>query len=299
MVKVASIDLGSNSTRMLIANINNGSIDPILKMYNVTRMGDKLDDGKEISVDSQKRVISTLAKFFKEINKYGIQNIHIVGTATLRDASNSQEFTEKILKKFGVEVEVISGEEEGILTSLGVLNSLNNIKNYLIVDIGGRSTEFIFEKDSNLKSISLNMGVVSLGEKYFETIPISEDRLNSAISYIQNKLDQINIPTEKLLIGVAGTFSTIGSIYLNQNKFDEKQLHSVELSKKVLDLLTHEALSMSEAKMITKFKSMDPKRSKTIQPGIVLANQISIKYNVSSIKVSISDILEGLILKKY
>lgn len=227
MVKVASIDLGSNSTRMLIANINNGSIDPILKMYNVTRMGDKLDDGKEISVDSQKRVISTLAKFFKEINKYGIQNIHIVGTATLRDASNSQEFTEKILKKFGVEVEVISGEEEGILTSLGVLNSLNNIKNYLIVDIGGRSTEFIFEKDSNLKSISLNMGVVSLGEKYFETIPISEDRLNSAISYIQNKLDQINIPTEKLLIGVAGTFSTIGSIYLNQNKFDEKQLHSV------------------------------------------------------------------------
>ena len=120
MVRVASIDLGSNSTRMLIADITNGKITTIYKEHQVTRMADKLSESKIISKEATKRVLKVLAGYFKTINKNNVENIQIVGTAALRDAKNSQEITQLIEKKFGFEVDIVSGEEEGVLTSVGV-----------------------------------------------------------------------------------------------------------------------------------------------------------------------------------
>ena len=147
MVKVASIDLGSNSTRMLIADITNGTITTIYKEHQVTRMADKLSESKIISKEATKRVLKVLAGYVKTINKHNVENIQIVGTAALRDATNSEEITQLIEKKFGFEVDIVSGEEEGVLTSVGVLNSLGSLENFLIVDIGGRSTELIYDDD--------------------------------------------------------------------------------------------------------------------------------------------------------
>ena len=139
MVKVASIDLGSNSTRLLIADITEGIISPIHREHQVTRMGDNLTKSKNISKESIKRVIIVLSRFFRTISINGVENIQIVGTAALRDAENSEDIIEQIQKKFDVEVDIVSGEEEGVLTSLGVLHSFENIQNFLIVDIGGLS----------------------------------------------------------------------------------------------------------------------------------------------------------------
>ena len=147
MVKVASIDLGSNSTRLLIADITNGTLTTIYKEHQVTRMADKLSESKIISKESTKRVIKVLAGYFKVIKRNNVENIQIVGTAALRDAINSQDITQLIEKKFGIEVDIVSGEEEGVLTSVGVFNTLNSLDNFLIVDIGGRSTEFIYDSD--------------------------------------------------------------------------------------------------------------------------------------------------------
>ena len=109
MVKVASIDLGSNSTRLLIADITNGTLTTIYKEHQVTRMADKLSESKIISKESTKRVIKVLAGYFKVIKRNNVENIQIVGTAALRDAINSQDITQLIEKKFGIEVDIVSG----------------------------------------------------------------------------------------------------------------------------------------------------------------------------------------------
>ena len=299
MVKVASIDLGSNSTRMLIADITNGNITTIYKEHQVTRMADKLSESKIISKEATKRVLKVLAGYFKTINKNNIENIQIVGTAALRDATNSQEIIQLIKKKFGFEVDIVSGEEEGVLTSVGVLNSLGSLENFLIVDIGGRSTELIYDYDKKIVSKSINIGVVSLSELFFDKIPPPEKSVLLAKEYIDNNLLESNLFHGRLLVGVAGTFTSLASIFLEQTQFNEKEIHLTELKNEDVFKISNELLHLNEPQIITKYKGLDPKRAKTIQAGILLAKEIISKYNVNSIKVSNSDILEGLILKKY
>ena len=299
MVKVASIDLGSNSTRMLIADITNGNITTIYKEHQVTRMADKLSESKIISKEATKRVLKVLAGYFKTINKNNVENIQIVGTAALRDAKNSQEITQLIEKKFGFEVDVVSGEEEGVLTSVGVLNSLGSLENFLIVDIGGRSTEFIYDYDRKIVSKSLNIGVVSLSELFFDKLPPSEKSVLLAREYIESLLLESNAFNGRLLVGVAGTFTSLASIFLEQTQFNEKEIHLTELKNEDVFKISNELLHLNEPQISTKYRGLDPKRAKTIQAGILLAKEIISKYNVNSINVSNSDILEGLILKKY
>ena len=299
MVKVASIDLGSNSTRLLIADITNGNLTTIYKEHQVTRMADKLSESKIISKESTKRVLKVLAGYFKVIKRNNVENIQIVGTAALRDANNSQDITQLIEKKFGIEVEIVSGEEEGVLTSVGVLNTLGGLDNFLIVDIGGRSTEFIYDSDRRIVSKSINIGVVTLSELFFNNLPPSEDKVLAAVEYIKNNLFESNIFNGRILIGVAGTFTSLASIFLEQTQFNEQEIHLTELKNMDVFDIYEELLHLNEPQIITKYKGLDPKRAKTIQAGILLAKEIISKYNVNSIKVSNSDILEGLILKKY
>jgi len=299
LVKVASIDLGSNSTRLLIADITNGTLTTIYKEHQVTRMADKLSESKIISKESTNRVLKVLASYFKNINRYNIENIQIVGTAALRDAKNSQEITKLIEKKFGYEVDIVSGEEEGVLTSVGVLNSLGCLENFLIVDIGGRSTEFIYDYDKKIVSKSLNVGVVSLSELFFNELPPPEKSVLFAQEYIEDNLFESNIFDRRMLVGVAGTFTSLASIFLEQTQFNEKEIHLTELKNEDVFKINNKLLKLNEPQIITKYKGLDPKRAKTIQAGILLAKEIISKYNVNSIKVSNSDILEGLILKKY
>ena len=299
MVKVASIDLGSNSTRLLIADTTDGRIFSIHKEHHVTRMGDNLTNSKNISKESIKRVLKVLNRFFKTININRVENIQIVGTAALRDADNSEEIIKQIQKKFDVEVDIVSGEEEGVLTSLGVLHSLGNIQNFLIVDIGGRSTEFIYDKNNKIISKSIDIGVVSLSELFFNELPPTNTSINKAIDFINHTLFESSDFENRKFIGVAGTFTSLASIFLKQDRFNEEEIHLTELSDKDIFEINNSILQMTEAKVITSFRGIDPKRTKTIHAGILLANQIISKYNVNSIKVSNSDILEGLILKKY
>ena len=299
MVRVASIDLGSNSTRMLIADITNGTITTIYKEHQVTRMADKLSESKIISKEATKRVLKVLAGYFKTINKNNVENIQIVGTAALRDAKNSQEITQLIEKKFGFEVDIVSGEEEGVLTSVGVLNSLGSLENFLIVDIGGRSTEFIYDYDKKIVSKSINIGVVSLSELFFDKLPPPEKSILLAQEYIKSNLFESNLFDGRLLVGVAGTFTSLASIFLEQTHFNEEEIHLKELKNEDVFEIYSKLLHLNEPQIITKYKGLDPKRAKTIQAGILLAKEIISKYNVNSIKVSNSDILEGLILKKY
>tara|TARA_S200000501_G_C20839112_1_gene750790 strand:- start:27 stop:926 length:900 start_codon:yes stop_codon:yes gene_type:complete len=299
VVKIAAIDLGSNSTRLLIAEISGEEFNILEKSHVVTKMAEGLEENGFISDDSRKRVIKTLKTFLKQIKKHEVSQVFAVGTAAMRDSTNTNEFIDEIKRKIDIEVEVITGQQEGIITSLGVLHFMENLQNYLIVDIGGRSTEFIYEDNNKVISHSIDLGVVTLTEKYFSELPATKDKIIKAEQEVLEKVNNLKIPNSKLLIGVAGTATSLGSIYLEQDRFDESEVHNIEISQLELINIKNTIRDFNEPEIIIKFKGVDPKRAKTITSGIVILENIMKRYENSSIIISKNDILEGLILKKY
>ena len=299
MVKLASIDLGSNSTRLLIAELNNQEFNVLHRIHVVTKMSENLEQTGEISSAAVKRVNSALRTFKKLIIKNNVDEVFVIGTAALRDSKNADELIENIRKKFDFEIDVLSGHDEGITTSLGVLHFMENIENFLIVDIGGRSTEFIYEFENKIISQSLNLGVVTLSEKYFSKLPSDQKLLDKAKFDIETELSNLNINDKKNVIGVSGTALSLASIFLDQQFFDEEKLHGVQIDLQNVGNINSRLLNLNEAEIIIKFKGIDPKRAATITSGVFLLEIILNHYSNSPIIISKYDILEGLILKKY
>ena len=299
MVKLASIDLGSNSTRLLITEVNDQGFNVLIRMHVVTKMSEKIEQTGEISIEAFKRVNSALRNFKKLLIENDVDDVFVIGTAALRDAKNSDEIIENIKKKYDFEVEVLSGHDEGITTSIGVLHFMENSENFLIVDIGGRSTEFIYDFENKIISESLNLGVVTLSEKYFSHLPISKELIDEAKQEIETELSHLDITDKKNVIGVSGTALSLGSIFLNQQNFNEEELHEITIDIDNVKEINNRLLKMSEAEIITKFRGIDPKRAATITSGVFLLEIILSHYSNSPIIISKNDILEGLILKKY
>ena len=299
MVKLASIDLGSNSTRLLIVEVDDHRFNVLIRKHVVTKMSENLEQTGVISTEAFKRVNSTLRNFKKLLIVNDVDDVFVVGTAALRDAKNSDEIIENIRNKYDFEVEVLSGHEEGITTSIGVLHFMQNTENFLIIDIGGRSTEFIYEYENKIVSKSLNLGVVTLSEKYFSNLPIGQELIDEAKLKIETELSQLDINDKKNVIGVSGTALSLASIFLDQENFNEEELHEIKIDIDNVHEINKRVLKMTEAEIITKFRGIDPKRASTITSGIFLLEIILSHYSNSPIIISKNDILEGLILKKY
>ncbi len=298
MVEVAAIDCGSNSTRLLIADVQEGKLQNLYKQHVVTRLSDNVDTTNVISTDSKKRFIKVLRKYIKKIEEYDIQEVFCIGTAVFRNSKNSNEVIEEVKKRLNLEIRMISGEEEGILTGLGVQSSFEKLENYLIVDIGGQSTELIFDIDKKLNIKSENIGVVSLSENYLHDNPVKENEERRAIEYFNQIFDDIEFD-ERELIGVSGTFTSLGSIYLNQRNYDENEIDKITITQSSVDNIYRKLKSLSVPQIMSNYPNLDPKRAVTITSGIFLVTNLLKKYKIKQLKVSKSDILEGLILKYF
>ncbi len=299
MVVAAAIDCGSNSTRLLISEVSNGKLKKLYKTHNVTKTSEGLDNTLIISKESKKRLFRTLKTYINEIGKFKVDQILCIGTAVFRDAKNSEEIIEEVKRKFALDLKVISGQEEGQITSLGVLSDSNINDDFLIVDIGGRSTEFIYQEDKKIIVNSINLGVVSISERFIKGNSIEDSDEVSTIEFINNNLDFLDDLSNKSIIGVAGTFTSLSSIFLGQDKYDEDEIHLKSISLEWLESFYNKIKLMTESKIIGTFSSLDPKRAKTLKSGILLIVCLMKKIKINELKVSKSDILEGLILKNY
>ena len=298
MVAVAAIDCGSNSTRLLIADVQEGKLQNLYKQHVVTRLSDNVDTTNVISEDSKKRFIKVLRKYIRKIEEYDIQEVFCIGTAVFRNSNNSNEVIEEVKKRLNLEIRMISGEEEGILTGLGVQSSFEKLENYLIVDIGGQSTELIFDIDKKLNIKSENIGVVSLSENYLQDNPVKENEENRAIEYFNQIFDYVDFH-DRELIGVSGTFTSLGSIFLNQKNYDENEIDKITITQNSVDNIYKKLKSLSVPQIMNNYPNLDPKRAVTITSGIFLIANLLKKYKIKQLKVSKSDILEGLILKYF
>ena len=298
MVEIGAIDCGSNSTRLLISTVENGNLENLHKEHQVTRLSDNIDKTGAISDDSKKRFFKVLRKYMRKIEEYKVQEVFCIGTAVFRNSKNADEVIDEVKKRFNLEIKMISGEEEGLLTSLGVQSSFENLENYLIVDIGGQSTELITDIDHKLDIQSEDIGVVSMSENYFNENPINFDKEETAINFF-NDIFHDKDYGHRQLIGVSGTFTSLGSIYLNQKIYDENEIDKVIISDDSVENIYENLKTLSVPKIISTYPSLDPKRAVTITSGLFLVKNLLKKYKITQLKVSKSDILEGLILKYF
>ena len=298
MVKVAAIDCGSNSTRLLIARPINGKLEALYRHNEVTRLSNRSRQTNVILPDSKKRFYNVLKKYIKKIRDYKVQEVFCIGTAVFRNSENSENIVDEVKKRFNLEIKIISSREEGLLTALGVQSSFNNLENYLIVDIGGQSTELIYDLENKIKVISNDIGVVSLNENYLDTNPLRDSLEIDANKYFEKIFTQFDF-TKRDLIGVSGTFTTLASIFLNQKRYNEEEIDKIQIDIKSVNKIYDKVKLLSEAQIITHYPLLDPKRAKTITSGIFMVKNILKKYEINQLKVSKSDILEGLILKYF
>ena len=298
MVKVAAIDCGSNSTRLLISDVKNGRLENQLKQHEVTKLSKNTAQSNEISNDSKKRFYKVLRKYLKIIENHQVDEVFCIGTAVLRNSRNSEEIIEDVKSKFKLDLKVISGEEEGYLTGIGVQSSFEDLENYLIVDIGGQSTELIYDIEKRVSVHSKDVGVVMMNENFLNQNPMTEiDEIN-ATTFFDQIFDNGDF-SNRNFIGVSGTFTSIGSMYLNQTKYNEDEIDKIDISYESIHNLYENLKLQSIPQIINSYPSLDPKRAVTIVSGLFLVLNLLKKYEINQLKVSKSDILEGLILKYF
>ncbi|WP_037029261.1 Ppx/GppA phosphatase family protein [Psychrilyobacter atlanticus] len=287
----AVIDIGTNSCRLFIACMEDGKItNKILKLMEITRLGQDVDKTRILSQDAMDRTIETLKFYRKKIDDYGVEEVKVTATSATRDSKNREEFISRVKAETNLEIHCITGEEEGRLSFSGAVSEFD--EKIMVFDIGGGSTEFILGDKNNIEYIeSFNVGAVRLGEKFFKE---KEELLNGEVwvKEILKKLSKYKDQSFKL-VGVAGTVTTHVSVLLEMEEYDTDRIHMYRLTKKDIlkNLDKFSKLSLEERKKIA---GLHPKRAEVIIPGTYLLLWIMEVLERDEIIVSEADILEGM-----
>jgi len=291
----AVIDIGTNSCRLFIAHVENGKItNKILKLMEITRLGQDVDKTKNLRADAMDRTIETLKLYRKKIDEYDVEEIKVTATSATRDSKNREEFISRVKAATNLDIHCITGEEEGRLSFSGAVSEFD--EKIMVFDIGGGSTEFILGDKNNIEYIeSFNVGAVRLGEKFFKK---KDDLLNGEIwvKEILKGLSKYKSQSFRL-VGVAGTVTTHVSVLLEMEEYDTDRVHMYRLTKKEIlkNLGKFLSLSLEERKKIA---GLHPKRAEVIIPGTYLLLWIMETLEKEEIVVSDSDILEGMMINE-
>ncbi len=239
-MKLASIDIGTNTVLLLIAEFSEAdcTLKTILNRYEIPRLGKNLSQTGIITKESEEAFYKVLKNYFDLINAHQCQVIIAKGTSAMRTARNSSEIIQKANKKFGIEIETISGEEEAYFTFLGSTISAG-VNTGVVIDIGGGSTEVIYgENGKILFRKSFPVGTVSLTENFFLPFPVSIERLNKAKTFLTDTFKQVPQLIKNKgskVISVAGTPTTISAILQNLDFYEEEKIENSILTKTTIE----------------------------------------------------------------
>ena len=303
MIK-AAIDIGTNSCRLLIADVD-GEQKDLHREAQVTRLGKDVDRTKTIAPVSMKKTITVLKEYIKIASEHKAQNIFIGATSAARDAKNIEIFREKAKDETGLNINVLSSEQEAQLSFAGALGCLKKTTveepNIVVLDIGGGSTELSMGSTSEQKpvlSFSKDIGSVRLTELFIKNDPPLSEELEKAAAYIseayQDEVSEIKARGSFRLIGTAGTVTTLAAINLQLRKYDADKVHcsklSLEAVEKIFEML--KKLTTPERKNI---EVIQPGRADVIVMGSLILKTLTKLLGTQDLIVSETDILDGLL----
>ena len=308
-MKLASIDIGTNSTRLLITDYQNNKFIPLERKMKITRLGKNLDENDMIGKDSASKTVEVLSDYQRLIEDYDVKKFRVVGTSAVRKASNSDWFISCVYKQLGMKIDVVSGQEEARLSFYGAVRDMDlNYPDYkaelngkiLVVDIGGGSSEFILgDCNYNLQLVeSLNLGCVSLTEKFIGSSIPDTNSLRQMQQYVVNELEEttgkINLYKPAFIIGVAGTITTLAAIDLKLAAYNSEKIHRHILSLKKIENI-YKNLCRLDLKGRKKVVGLHPGRADVIIGGTAIVLGVLKLLDVKDILVSERDILDGII----
>ncbi|MFH1652443.1 MAG: Ppx/GppA phosphatase family protein [Pseudomonadota bacterium] len=278
-MKIAVIDIGTNSTLLLIAKVEKDKKPQILEdLIQVTRLGEGLSENKSLKKLAIERTSQAIGTYLEIAKDHSVDITKLIGTAALRVSKNSSEFIDLIKERFGMDIEVLSEEDEATLTFDASVRDFG--EKIAVIDIGGGSTEIAI---SNQKPISLPLGCVKLTEECLLSDPVTTSEVTKAREAISKELPDIT--TDYPLIANAGTATTLGSIKLGLIEYDREKIHKMKVTSKeikdIVDKLT--SLSIRERKSI---KGLMPERADVILAGLLILEGIMKRMKKSEVTIS-------------
>jgi len=253
--RVASIDIGTNTILLLIAEVDKGRINALFEMETVVRLGEGVQKNGILLKEAMERGLRTLSQYLGWCREREVPKIFTVGTSALREAKNSADFIKLVKEELDLSIEVISGEEEAQLSHFAVARDLRELKEpILVVDIGGGSTEFILGKEEQISQwVSLPLGSVRLTEEFLLSGPVEEQEWETMSRKIRELLVSIPYPQEPFtMVAVGGTATTLASVEQGLEDFVAEKIHRFLLRKEALknQLLLYRSKTIEERKKI-------------------------------------------------
>ena len=297
-MRVAAIDCGTNSIRLLIADIDGINFREVVRDMEIVRLGQGVDETGQFHPDAIARTLAAVDKFAAEIAKRGVEKIRFCATSATRDATNRHLFVDGVRERLGIELEVITGEEEAALSFAGAIKDLDPTNGpFLVVDIGGGSTEFVFGTSTVEAARSVNIGCVRMTERHFASDPATAQQIELARTDIQAAIAQaaaiVPITQAKTLVAVAGTATTVAAAALDLPEYDRYAIHLSRISaQQTHDAATMFATSTREQRLALGY--MHPGRVDVIAAGSLVLSEIMKATGATEFVASESDILDGM-----
>ena len=312
MLTLASIDVGSNTIRLLIGAVEDKRITEIHSARRITRLGNNVNQTGKLQDKNMEDSIVVLKEFSSAITHYGVHYAKAAGTSALREATNADLFIKKAFAETGIMIEVISGEQEAALTLKGILASLpadgyGIPESALIVDMGGGSTEWISLRKNQTPDAqpapmmgTIPIGVIKLAQKYLQTGPVSEHDVEQMAGEIDPVLRELcarigHVPKETCLIGTAGTFTTIAAVDLGLEKYSRERIHLHTIPFNRLPAMRDRLFSLTLKERET-VRGLEPGRADLIIPGIQFTISVMERFGIGKLTVSDHGLLEGALL---
>jgi len=299
VTRVAVCDLGTNSTRLLVADVENGSLVDIERRLEITRLGEGVDASGSLASGAIARVEAVLAEYATSADELDVERRVAVGTSAVRDAGNGGTFLADVEERFGFPVRLLDGDEEAMLTFRGVAAGLTLREPALVVDLGGGSTELVVGDDASVSfRASLDLGCVRLSERYLRAEPPVVEQSRELRAAVRLLLEQVVPPSvrPRRAIGVAGTVTTLATLYAGLDEEDPVLLHGHALPAGWIESEAIRLSATPQAELLAR-PGISAGRAPVIAGGALALAEIVAFFDLDELEVSERDILHGAALE--
>ncbi len=295
-VRVAAIDCGTNSIRLLVADVGDGELTDLVRRMEIVRLGQGVDRTGRLAPEAIERTRLALVDYAAQVRDLGATKVRMVATSATRDAENSGDFRDMVRATLGTEAEVVSGDEEARLSFTGAVRGLPPAR-YLVVDIGGGSTEFVSGTSIVDSAISVDIGCVRMTERHLRDDPPTAVQLAAATLDIEAAVDKalavVGDARDATLVGLAGTVTTVVAIALGLPRYDSDRIHHARVSTTEVQRVTAELLAMTHEQRLA-LPVMHPGRADVIGAGSLILRTVLERSGADGVVASEHDILDGI-----
>jgi exopolyphosphatase/guanosine-5'-triphosphate,3'-diphosphate pyrophosphatase len=296
-MRVAAIDCGTNAIRLLVADVSGTELTDVVRHMEIVRLGEGVDRTGRLAPAAIGRTRAALADYAARIRAAGAERVRMVATSATRDAANADEFHAMVHDTLGLAPEVISGDEEARLSFTGAVRGLAAPGPYLVVDIGGGSTEFVVGDTDVAAAVSVDIGCVRMTERHLHSDPPTPREIAAAeadiADHVVRALSAVRAAGARRLIGLAGSVTTVTGLALGLSGYEAERIHHAEVSYTDVAKVTADLLSATRERRVA-LPVMHPGRADVIGAGALILRVVMERSGLDPVIASEHDILDGI-----